>query len=176
MKKTITICLLVVTLLAGGMTMDAKTPAKKSKARTTSVSGQTVFSPNLIFKKINSAWQINPNLMKDLKKIGFTEHGTNYGGAFLETSDGSEIECSANIFIKGGITLEYLVPIDTSYVMEGVKLSLSEDEQKKFLDNAKKMGFKGNIRNGYITLEGGRAGSCLISEDQDGNLLCETYF
>lgn len=35
MKKIITICLLVVTLLAGGMTMEAKTTKKKAKAKTT---------------------------------------------------------------------------------------------------------------------------------------------
>lgn len=33
MKKAITICLLVITLLAGGMTMDAKTTKKKGKAK-----------------------------------------------------------------------------------------------------------------------------------------------
>ena len=34
MKKLITICLLAMTLIAGGMTMDAKTTKKKTKART----------------------------------------------------------------------------------------------------------------------------------------------
>lgn len=34
MKKVITICLLVITLLVGGMSLDAKTTKKKSKART----------------------------------------------------------------------------------------------------------------------------------------------
>ena len=42
MKKVITICLLVVTLLAGGMTMDAKTTKKKSKTRTTKTVGSNV--------------------------------------------------------------------------------------------------------------------------------------
>lgn len=38
MKKAITICLLVVTLLAGGMTMDAKTTKKKSSKSSASAS------------------------------------------------------------------------------------------------------------------------------------------
>ena len=38
MKKVITICLLIVTLLAGGMTMEAKTTKKKGKTRTTQTS------------------------------------------------------------------------------------------------------------------------------------------
>ena len=38
MKKIITIALLVVTLLVGGMTMDAKTTKKKPKARTSQTS------------------------------------------------------------------------------------------------------------------------------------------
>lgn len=178
MKKGIALWLLIISLLFGVLTADAqnKKTRKKAKTHTTSVSGQTVFGPGLIFQKINSAWQINPNLIRDLKKIEFKEYGTNYGGEYLETSDGTEIECSVTIFTKGGITLKYLVPIDTSYVMEGVKLSFGTDDRKRFLDSAKKMGFKGNIRDGYITLEGGNAGSCLISEDESGNLTCETYF
>ena len=35
MKKVITICLLVISLLVGGTTVDAKTTKKKGKARTT---------------------------------------------------------------------------------------------------------------------------------------------
>ena len=38
MKKLITISLLVITLLVGGMTVEAKTTKKKSKARTTQTS------------------------------------------------------------------------------------------------------------------------------------------
>ena len=38
MKKVITICLLVVTLLVGGMTMDAKTTKKKSSKTSSSAS------------------------------------------------------------------------------------------------------------------------------------------
>ena len=42
MKKVITICLLVVTLLVGGMTMDAKTTKKKGKARTAQTSSSNI--------------------------------------------------------------------------------------------------------------------------------------
>lgn len=178
MKKLITLCLLISSLLFGGITAEAqnKITRKKAKARTSSVSGQKVFGPSLIFKKINSAWQINPNLIRDLKKIGFTEYGTNYGGQYLETSDGTEIECAVTILSKDGITLEYLVPMDKSYYMSGVRLLLSKDNQKGFLQNAKKMGFKGDIREGFIILEGDSAGCCLITEDETGNLFCETFF
>lgn len=43
MKKVITICLLVVTLLAGGMSMDAKTTKKTSKAKTTRTSSSSKY-------------------------------------------------------------------------------------------------------------------------------------
>ena len=42
MKKAITICLLAVTLLAGGITMDAKTTKKKAKSTTQSTKSITV--------------------------------------------------------------------------------------------------------------------------------------
>ena len=47
MKRIITICLLVATLLAGAVSMDAKTTKKRSKARTT----QTTKVPNDTFTK-----------------------------------------------------------------------------------------------------------------------------
>ncbi|MCH5223258.1 MAG: hypothetical protein J1E82_04390 [Muribaculaceae bacterium] len=40
MKKIFTICLLIITLLTGGMTMDAKTAKKKAKARSSQTSSQ----------------------------------------------------------------------------------------------------------------------------------------
>lgn len=47
MKRIITICLLVVTLLAGAVSMEAKTTKKRSKARTT----QTTSNSNDTFTK-----------------------------------------------------------------------------------------------------------------------------
>ena len=48
MKKAITVCLLVMTLFAGGMTMDAKTTKKKSTKKSTQKSTQTVAKAQLL--------------------------------------------------------------------------------------------------------------------------------
>ena len=82
MKKVITICFLVVTLLAGGMTMDAKTTKKKSsKARTTSTQksskpsgalalvniqngGKLYLMNNGIVKVTPSSWDSDGNYVK----------------------------------------------------------------------------------------------------------------
>ena len=46
MKKVITTCLLAVALLAGGITMDAKTTKKKAKASSSAVSKNAYGYPN----------------------------------------------------------------------------------------------------------------------------------
>lgn len=43
MKKLITICLLVVSLIIGGMTLEAKTTKKKSRARTTQTTKRKLY-------------------------------------------------------------------------------------------------------------------------------------
>lgn len=86
MKKIITICFLVVTLLAGGMTMDAKTTKKKSsKARTSQTSSSnwngSMPSGAYLFQLITSG-----NWQSTLRSKGFRDCNSEYGNGL--TKDG----------------------------------------------------------------------------------------
>ena len=98
MKKIITVCLLIVTLLIGGMTMEAKTTKKKAKAKTTQISnisnpaGHTYkckfpdFSFTLVFNSNNTGYRLR-------------DYGEGYGGQterdnFTWSSNGNKINCS----------------------------------------------------------------------------------
>ena len=79
MKKVITICLLIVTLLAGGMTMEAKTTKKKSSKK----SSQTVAKAQLLSNDV-------------CRYFTFSSKGTyNWGG-----NDGSS--CDSGPYVKDG--------------------------------------------------------------------------
>ena len=90
MKKIITICLLVVTLLLGGMTMEAKTTKKKAKAKTASTSSAkwngdippASFIANTFF--FGSRFPNNENI---LKNHGYTMV-KEYGGIVNASKEG----------------------------------------------------------------------------------------
>lgn len=76
MKKTITICLLAVTLLVGGMGADAKTTRKKSSTKaSTSVSQSNTFGINSFLEKKSGEWDIKSdnNIEATLVRLGFEE-------------------------------------------------------------------------------------------------------
>ena len=88
MKKVITICLLVVAVFAGGLTTDAKTTKKKSKARTSQNGGQTGSSSLGIMTFCNKGDQYSGpqgksanEIINALKKLGFE-----YIGSTITTS------------------------------------------------------------------------------------------
>ena len=98
MKKVITISLLVITLLVGGMTVDAKTTKKSSKTKTSqntkisSPAGHTYkckfsdFSFKLVFNTDNTGYILR-------------EYGEDYGGQterenFTWSCDSNKIKCS----------------------------------------------------------------------------------
>ena len=73
MKKLVSVCLLVVTLLVGGMTVDAKTTKKKKKARTTQTSSSAFWNgdiPSALF--IYTLHDDNSEIyFKELRKHGY---------------------------------------------------------------------------------------------------------
>ena len=79
MKKTISVCLLVVSFLMVGMTMDAKTTKKKSKVRTTQVTNtytdfekQFILPSELVEKTNGKYWDAeNEKILKILKQKGY---------------------------------------------------------------------------------------------------------
>ena len=81
MKKLITICLLVVTLLVGGMTMDAKTTKKKSKG-SSSKQSSSVFAN---FTYDGNSWGLKKN-----GDVVSKMHNGKYGeaGKYVEDNSG----------------------------------------------------------------------------------------
>ena len=88
MKKVITICLLVATLIAGGMTMDAKTTKKKTRttaSRSSSNDGASYLYSYMFFSA--DGFYRPSMIIDDLKGVGFklkstskvrTEYGDSY--------------------------------------------------------------------------------------------------
>ena len=73
MKRVITICLLVVSIFVGGMTVDAKTTKKKGKARTTQTTSSSKI--NKLLNEYEEAVDIlssfyNP-VYKELNDVGY---------------------------------------------------------------------------------------------------------
>lgn len=77
MRKIITICLLIITIFTGGMSLDAKTSKKKSKARTTNrvktetyteLEKQFILPSELVTKRNVKQ---NTDILKYLKNKGF---------------------------------------------------------------------------------------------------------
>ena len=94
MKKVITICLLVITFFAGGMTIGAKTTNKKTKTRTSKTIYNISFNLKSIlnlYDKLNFMSSLNAiqdDLDREVAKFGFEpdmEYETEYQ---MESPDG----------------------------------------------------------------------------------------
>lgn len=87
MKKVIIICLLVVTLLVGGMTIDAKTTKRASKAKTT----QTKQSPNVMGKvKVDN---MTYNIMKNVTIVNPADRRSKMQPGWWKESNGAYVLC-----------------------------------------------------------------------------------
>ena len=89
MKKLITICLLVVTMLVGGMTVDAKTTKKKSKAKSNS-SAICKFKFDNVTKgdsRYNVSFSLLSNGKVKATKNGFIGNFKKLKGAYKVTID-----------------------------------------------------------------------------------------
>ena len=87
MKNVITICLLVVVILVGGMTVEAKTTKRASKATTT----QTKRSPNIMGKvKVDC---MTYNIMKNGTIVNPTDWRSKEEPGWWKQSDGAYILC-----------------------------------------------------------------------------------
>lgn len=92
MKKIITICLMIVTLLAGGMSMEAKTTKKRSKAKTTQTSKKSstsIFGIKTFLEGSGREWMMKPSydLKKSLLNMGFTIQPSRYDSNNLPAID-----------------------------------------------------------------------------------------
>lgn len=83
MKKLATVLMLVAAILVGGMTMEAKTIKKKTKAKTTRTSKKyptSVFGIKTFLERSNGEWWMKPSydLKKNLLNMGFTIQPSKY--------------------------------------------------------------------------------------------------
>ena len=153
MKKAITICLLAVSLLAGGMAMDAKTPGGKATAKTSKTHSQSgAFTLTCLLHKENrSGFMFNSDskIEAALKKAGFSLKSKNVTRG--EIADGTEGDTSPGkiidfVYTKKGITVEW-----TSYVYDEAPNNPYKDRIViNFSDSAAKDSFIKSVKsNGY---------------------------
>lgn len=156
MKKLITICLLLVTLLAVGMTMDAKTNKKKSKAATTQSVGKsnsnnfgilTFCSMNKVLGPIGK--NVN-EIIASLEKLGFKCQDT-YDSTYSVYDDETGKEYVNKVQVQDYSNGPILVSIYIS--MHDNELEMDQrpcqifmmfykySEEKKFIANLKANGF-----------------------------------
>lgn len=95
MKKTIALCLLAFAILIGGISAEAKTTHKKSKAKTTqtSKSGSDSFSVKSFMKDIARGYQLKS--LKQIKSL-LTSNGFKFIGS--EYTQFSDLDADAYIF------------------------------------------------------------------------------
>lgn len=117
MKKLATLLMLIVALLVGGMTIEAKTTKKNSKARTSQTSSKSSFN----FKQIVNLYDkldymsslntIHDNITKEMAKYGF-KPGREYESKYLmESPDESTWyeDAMHYTYSKGDTTIDFAI-------------------------------------------------------------------
>lgn len=156
MKKFITTCLLVVTLLLGGFSLEAKTTRSNTSHKTSRTASQSgAFSITCLLHKETSygttgfVFNSDSKIETALKKAGFIQTSKKVtrdeieAGTEGDTSPGKTIDY---VYTKKGITVEW-----TSYIYDHAP----NDPYKNFIkiyfsDNAAKSAFIKSIKsNGY---------------------------
>ena len=156
MKKVITICLLVVTLLLGGISSEAKTTRSNTSHKTSrSASKSGAFSiTSLLHKETyhGTTWFMfnsDSNIEAALKKAGFSLKSKNVTKGEVEV--GTEGDTAPGkiinyVYSKKGVTIEW-----TSFAIDDYPNSFGKDAIKiKFSDNDAKNAFIKSMKsNGY---------------------------
>ena len=150
MKKLITICLLAMTLIAGGMTMDAKTTKKKSKVKTTQTAkkGHSL-SVETFFKCENPQYKLYwykdlSKIESAMKKLGYMEIGEEDGG-YYELDDGEMVPMVTIGFQKGSTEVYVYKNEHNDWIRYiGIKFGTST-EKSNFITAAQKKSKGGNI-------------------------------
>lgn len=143
MKKIITISLLVVTLLLGVMTLEAKTTKKRASTRTTTTSTYKEFGPDIFLKKGKYSYSMSfkSDIRNSLSKLGFTRKG--------------------NIYSKDGIRVDI-------YSRDEIIITFADkSELNKFIEQTTKLGYK---RDGQV-LETGNFEIDIWVEDNEIRML-----
>lgn len=147
MKKLSVIILLVISLLSGGMVLDAKTTKKKAKTtqtanKETSLSVETFFTYD---KQYDTYGYRDLSVIKSsLKKLGYSNIGTESAG-YYEEEDGTRSPMVAIVFQKGSNKVYiYQFKNDRRWVNKiGIKFG-SSTEKSSFISAAERKSKGGN--------------------------------
>ena len=176
MKKVITICLLIVALLTGGMIAEAKTTKKKSKAKTQQVlHSSNRFGLMSFIEKYYRYWNLKSEekIIQSLYKSGFTKKPLNtqkttvpifldengklvtpkgmWDDAIGSHCTGCErfVKDNTNVYILYSANFPHGVP-GSPFFDSLIVVFPSVDDFENFISDAKKIGFKKIEDDEYI--------------------------
>ena len=177
MKRIITLSLLIVTLLAGGMTMDAKTTKKKTAHKSSTTTSQSnTFGIKSFLVKNYGEWDIKSEkrIGETLEKLGFTEEPVAidpYSSRPIVEDEWGDYITPQGCYCDEATT--YCVDIGyfeknemqvfiiySSYLGNGpwfdsvMIIFPSKEKRMKFVNEAVGMGFKKFDSNSYILSKG----------------------
>ena len=129
MKKVITISLLLVTLLAGGMSLDAKTTKKKAKAKTS----QNSRFVNDGVSKLNYETFFSGNEEIEFKNLSEIESALYDAGFKLKSSSPYKFTCNGT---------SIMITCDSEHVY-GIDINFkNEKTSESFVDKMQSSGFR----------------------------------
>ena len=171
MKKIITICLIVVTLLVGGMTATAKTTttSRHSTAKSKSSSRTSGLTINDFCHKVGSQYLFKDNLPSIIESLGFKLVSSKRYQDDTITTEDIFVLCESKTYKKGGITIVLESAIEEGYLGNGsmtIKFS-SSAEKKNFLKSATSIGFKKAKSNFYQWGKDYESGICIFVNGND---------
>ena len=172
MKKIITICLIVVTLLAGDMTATAKTTTTSrhstSKSKSSSkASGLTI--NDFCYKEDGRRYLLKDNLQGIVESKGFKLVGSERYLDDMITSEDYNVLCERRTYKKGGITIVLEIAIEEGYIGNDamtIKFA-SSAEKKNFIKSATSIGFKKAKSNFYHWGKDYESGICIFVKGND---------
>lgn len=150
MKKVITVCLVIITLFVGGMTVDAKTTKKKSKATTTQTGKNGISLKVETFLKCENPqyklyWYRDlSEIETTMKKLGYAYIGEEDAGDY-ELEDGELVPMVTIGFQKGSTEVYVYKNEHNDWIRYiGIKFG-SSSEESSFIKAAKSKSKGSNI-------------------------------
>ena len=194
MKKILTILMIVAAILVGGMTVEAKTTKKNSKARTTQSTGKSN-SNNLGIMTFcttgdkysgPSGKSVN-EIIASLEKLGFKYQDT-YNSTF-SVYDESEYEyinepAQVMVYTKGHIFASVYIRVYNSELeMDNSPYQIllmfnNDSEEKKFIANVKANGFNAQSYDyeTYYMYSKQACGVCVIKTEGADEMIKVEFF
>ena len=151
MKKAILICLLVASVMIGGLTIEAKTTKKKGKARTSqSANGSNQLLATTFVKKTRYGYADVTNLQNKLINLGFKKIFYGKTSEGVDEDSGSTIRTYETKYSRTIDGKETVVTIIDEYFDDAVEVTLnkilikfpSQSDVNAFEKSIKSLGLK----------------------------------